>query len=269
MADNNKDNDDYQYVDMDAASPNLDDSLQSVEDEPEIKPSVRRSVFEMDTKRKVLIAITFLFVSILTYKWIASALSSDKPSQVIAQPNTTKQAPTTTIVAEQPTQIIMPEAATTTVNIDERIGKQLSDLEQGLQITRADFLSTNSKMTGLNTSVTQMMAKIDELNQVVAQLTAKIEAQEAERLKARVVVQQRPRSRATLAHRRSNEPSARYFIQAVIPGRAWLVATNGSTLTVREGTVIAGYGMVKLIDSRQGRVLTSSGQVIRFSPEDS
>ena len=268
MADNNIDNDDYQYVDMDAASPNLDDSLQSVDETPEKTPSVGRTAFVMDTKRKVLIAITLLFVSILTYKWVASALSTDKPSQVAAQPNDIKQA-ATPIVVEQPAQIIMPAATTTTVNVDEKIGKQLSDLEQGLQITRADFLSTNSQMTGLNTSVTQMMAKIDDLNRIVAQLTAKMEAQEAERLKARVIVQQRPRTRPAASSRRSSEPSARYFIQAVIPGRAWLVATNGSTLTVREGTVIAGYGMVKLIDPRQGRVLTSSGQVIRFSPEDS
>ncbi|HAF87135.1 MAG TPA: type IV secretion protein IcmG, partial [Legionellales bacterium] len=60
-----------------------------------------------------------------------------------------------------------------------------------------------------------------------------------------------------------------YYIKAVIPGRAWLIAANGSTLTVSEGTNIKGYGMVKLIDSTQGRILTSSGRVIRFSQQDS
>ena len=69
-----------------------------------------------------------------------------------------------------------------------------------------------------------------------------------------------------------NKPSAppiHYYIQAVIPGRAWIIATNGSTLTVREGTNIAGYGIVRLIDPLDGRIVTSSGQIIRFSQEDS
>ncbi|MBA3536672.1 MAG: type IV secretion protein IcmG, partial [Tatlockia sp.] len=64
-------------------------------------------------------------------------------------------------------------------------------------------------------------------------------------------------------------PRLMYFIQAIIPGRAWLIATNGSTITVREGTRIAGWGVVKLIDPIQGRVLTSSGRIIRFSQRDS
>jgi intracellular multiplication protein IcmG len=62
---------------------------------------------------------------------------------------------------------------------------------------------------------------------------------------------------------------SRYNIQAVIPGRAWLIATNGATLTVSQGTAIPGYGIVKLIDPVQGKVTTSSGQIIRFSQEDS
>jgi len=64
-------------------------------------------------------------------------------------------------------------------------------------------------------------------------------------------------------------PPAQYFLQAIIPGRAWLISTNGDTVTVREGTRISSYGVVRFIDAKRGRVLTSSGQVIRFSQEDS
>ena len=58
-------------------------------------------------------------------------------------------------------------------------------------------------------------------------------------------------------------------MQAVIPGRAWLIANNGSTITVREGTPIPGYGIAKIIDPIKGRVMTSSGKEIRFSQDDS
>ena len=60
-----------------------------------------------------------------------------------------------------------------------------------------------------------------------------------------------------------------YYIQAVIPGRAWLIATNGSTLTVREGSTIPGYGIVRKIDPNLGKVFMSTGKVIRFSQLDS
>ena len=60
-----------------------------------------------------------------------------------------------------------------------------------------------------------------------------------------------------------------YYIQAVIPGRAWLVSSQGLTITVREGTSVPGYGIVKLIDPNQGRILTSSGRTITFSQQDS
>ena len=58
-------------------------------------------------------------------------------------------------------------------------------------------------------------------------------------------------------------------LQAIIPGRAWLNCSNGETLTVRQGTKIINYGVVRYIDAASGRVLTSSGQIITFSQEDS
>ena len=105
-----------------------------------------------------------------------------------------------------------------------------------------------------------------ELNGVIANLSAKVDQQsrEIEGLTIR-------RQEANKVYHRGAQAThfPKYHIQAVIPGRAWLIATNGATLTVREGTAVAGYGMVRLIDPSQGRVTTSSGQVIRFSQEDS
>ena len=265
MADNDKDNDDYQFVDMDAASTDSAENLQSLDESPQKAFSEPRTPFQLDTKRKALIVVLLLIFSVVIYKWISSTFSSSKKNT--ATTTVVKQTPKP-VIMQQPVQIIPPDTTSTTVNVDERVGRQLSDLEQGQQTIRADFLLTNSQISGISASVTEMMAKIEELNRVVAQLTAKIETQDIERAKTRVVTIKRTRSRPVTSHRPSTRP-VHYFIQAVIPGRAWLVATNGATLTVREGTMVAGYGMVKLIDPRQGRVLTSSGQVIRFSPEDS
>ena len=50
-------------------------------------------------------------------------------------------------------------------------------------------------------------------------------------------------------------------LRAVIPGRAWLVDTQGRTYTVAEGDVVGNFGKVTQIDSTVGRVMTSSGYV--------
>jgi intracellular multiplication protein IcmG len=106
---------------------------------------------------------------------------------------------------------------------------------------------------------------VSELNRMIAALSDKLDSQAKtiESLAAKPVV------RKTHPIVGRNKPLVQYNIQAVIPGRAWIVATNGTTLTVREGSKVPGYGLVKLIDPNQGRVITSSGRVIRFSQEDS
>ena len=64
-------------------------------------------------------------------------------------------------------------------------------------------------------------------------------------------------------------PQIQCALQAIIAGRAWLVCSNGETLTVRQGTQVYNYGEVRYIDAISGQVLTSSGQTITFSQEDS
>ena len=60
-----------------------------------------------------------------------------------------------------------------------------------------------------------------------------------------------------------------YFIQALIPGRAWLVGENGATVTVNVGSRLPGYGIIRVIDTNLGRVATSSGKIIIYSQRDS
>ncbi len=56
---------------------------------------------------------------------------------------------------------------------------------------------------------------------------------------------------------------AEFTIHAIIPGRAWLRAPDGSTLTVTQGDTIPGYGKAMVIDAPSVSVVTSSGVVLR------
>ena len=59
-----------------------------------------------------------------------------------------------------------------------------------------------------------------------------------------------------------------YYIQALIPGRAWLYAGEYTT-TVRIGDSLPGYGTVTGIDTDQSIVTTSSGDIIAFQSDES
>lgn len=59
-------------------------------------------------------------------------------------------------------------------------------------------------------------------------------------------------------------PAPKYSLHAVIPGRAWLRDGN-NIFSVVDGQELEPYGRIISIDARQGTVLTSSGQILRYS----
>ena len=60
-----------------------------------------------------------------------------------------------------------------------------------------------------------------------------------------------------------------YYLRAVVPGRAWIQGTDGSSRSVAVGDVIKQYGAVQSIDAENGLVVTSSGKTIGFNSDDS
>lgn len=151
-------------------------------------------------------------------------------------------------------------------SVDTNVAQKLSALEFSQQSMRADVSSVSDKLGGISNNLNAIVAKMSELNGIIANLNTKVDEQSRE-IEQLTIRREEAKKASHFVPKAIHYP--KYHIQAVIPGRAWLIATNGATLTVREGTVVAGYGMVRLIDPNQGRVMTSSGQVIRFSQEDS
>jgi intracellular multiplication protein IcmG len=144
--------------------------------------------------------------------------------------------------------------------------KKISAMELSQQNVRSEVDTVSQQVGTVNNNIDNLNNQIASLNQVISTLSTQMSKQTEEigMLMARTQPKHIIKTQV-----KSTIPQFLYTIQAVIPGRAWLIGSNGSTLTVREGTKISGYGIVKLIDSMQGRVLTSSGKVIRFSQEDS
>lgn len=57
-----------------------------------------------------------------------------------------------------------------------------------------------------------------------------------------------------------------YYVEAVVPGRAWLQTDHGETITVTVGEEITGLGNVVSIEPATGDVVTTSGEIIKYGP---
>lgn len=269
MADNDQNNDEYKFAELDS----LDN--ESMEDEPGLNSptpsSPGRYPESKNVKRNALIAVGVLVLAMVIYKlvgWMYSGKSNVDSSQTTVTPiaQVTPQPVQTTITpTPTPTPIIQQPQPVTTTN-DNDINQKVSAIELSQQTVKAEVSSVGQQVGTVNNNINNLNAQIANLNQVIGNLSTQVAKQSAEINMLMARYRPKPVKRVIQQIRVQR---VIYYIQAVIPGRAWLIGSNGSTLTVREGTKIAGYGIVKLIDSMQGRVLTSSGQVIRFSQEDS
>lgn len=263
MVDSNKDNDDYQFVDVDTVNIDSVDTLQSVDGSSNNVFSKKMNSIQLDTRKKAFIVVMVLIFAVIIYKSLSS--SSNKKQMTSANVSIVKE-PVKTVVVQQPTQPSLP--TTHSVDMNEEIERKLFQMKQNQETIHSNVSTISNQISVINASMANLESKIEGLSQVIIQIDEKIKSYQMEQAKLQQMKNLRPKPKAAMA-RKPSAQVLRYYIQAVIPGRAWLIATNGSTLTVSEGTMISGYGIVKLIDPRQGRVLTSSGQVIRFSPEDS
>ncbi|CAM4504889.1 MAG: hypothetical protein LEGION0403_FIIPPAGN_01919 [Legionella sp.] len=231
-----------------------------------------------DVRRNALIAVGVVIAAMVGYKVVGGIFSGKSttekgaalPPAPVAAIAPQQQIQPMPQLQPQPTQQLAPQPVqqpTLPVAQDAALKQQVESIVTNQQNVQSQVSSMNEQVGNVNNNVNNLSAQITQLNQTITDLTNQLNKQSEviavlmERTKPKVV-------RRVLPPQRYGHANI-YYINAVIPGRAWLIGTNGSTLTVREGTKIAGYGVVKLIDSMDGRVLTSSGRTIRFSQDDS
>lgn len=261
--------DEYQYVDLDTASTDPLDESVLIEDTP--KKDVKSMLLEGENiRRNALIAVSMVIGIIIIYK-IAMAFFSS-PKKVAAGKRapavtTAKPRPRPSLPLNKPTvQAVNPAVNVNSIadSLNKRLGDQLSVLAVSQQRLRSEITSVNDQINGMNGNVNDLSSQIIKINEGLSTINTKMDriSHDVENL----IVQLRPKPKAKLVKKAI---PVKYFVQALIPGRAWLIATNGKTLTVGQGSMIPGYGIVKFIDPAQGRIVTSSGQIIGFNQTDS
>lgn len=263
MAERDETGDEYEFSDLDGletVDPLSGDTFDAQYEMP--KEASAGSGFTII--RNGLVVVVSLILLILIYSWFSSSHKKDSSKENIMP------APIQPVIIPPKVEpeIIQPQV-TAPPPVSSGLTQKVSAMALSQQNLRDDVTNISNQLGTVGQRVDDINSKISELNQTISQLASRMEAQ-SEQLEKLIDRTRRPiHKKRVMSSRGPVQPALVYYIQAAIPGRAWLIASNGSTITVREGSEIAGYGVVRLIDPNQGRVLTSSGRVIRFSQQDS
>lgn len=144
-------------------------------------------------------------------------------------------------------------------NADESasVNKQLVALTQQNQNTASQLDQISISLSSLNatmSNLTNAMANVEDNMRALSNRIAQIQ---------QLQIRQETQVQKEL-HNEQLQREVTYYIQALVPGRAWLQGSNGATLTVRRGDKVPNYGTIEKIDSKLGIVVTSSGKILRF-----
>jgi intracellular multiplication protein IcmG len=278
--DQQKNQDEYQFADLDvlgteqdtAASPDdefVDDVEEGVSSPPgrgrldNLDPKV------VDTLRKGGIAIVALLLVLITYKSVTGFFTSktqEKSTASVASTVVNKSVSKTPIPASRP--------ITTNNNLlnasDNNTTAGVASLKKNQTQIESELSNIQTQVSTVTQNMSDLSAKMADVQQTMLVLSERLEQQSQQMVR----VQTMSRSRRVTSSKpspRSKQaaPKPVYFIQAIIPGRAWLMSSDGSSLTVSRGSPVPGYGAVRLVNAKVGRVFTSSGRVIKFSQADS
>lgn len=172
---------------------------------------------------------------------------------------------TTTTTGLPPQTQVTAGAIQADKNIPDRVAmleQQNSAMMNLMQTQYAQKISdTESQNTQLRTQVQELNARISSMEVAFRQLT-KILRNSASNTAAN---SNREMVNVPVANR-VTQPKSIYTVQAIIPGRAWLKADSGETVTVAEGDVLKGYGRITKIDPYDGIVDIDTGnRVISLS----
>lgn len=124
--------------------------------------------------------------------------------------------------------------------------------------------TVKQQMSAMSGAQALEAAHVSELNNKMQHMINLMAAQQAAQAKSNaekrkaVIKQQSKKTHVAL-------PVYHYVLQAIVPGRAWVMDSHHVMHTVAVGDKLPDYGEVQFLDADHGNVITSSGKVINFS----
>ncbi len=242
-----------------------------------VQETVMQDEAAASPKRKINLKRLFIVLVVVglvwfTHRFFSSMISTKKAkSQDITglsvptpiQPQPFVAAPPSAAPAIQ----LTPPAKSTTSNafnpsVATGMDNRLTNIEEGNAESQAKIERTNASLAELQNTLTTMTSQIAALNNTIQDLSGQVSQQQNQ---IQALAAQAVQKKSGHAGGHASAPLKRkdYYIQALIPGRAWLYSGE-HTMTVRVGDEVPGYGAVTAIDTDQSVVTTSGGEMIAF-----
>jgi uncharacterized coiled-coil protein SlyX len=159
------------------------------------------------------------------------------------------------------------QSATATLPSAEQIARaaqqeKLAEAKAQADALDAKFDAINQTINQQQQTITQLQSNIETLQASVNALTTSV-ATATEKLAVldnKVIKPTNKATRPAMA-----PPPVTYFVRAMVPGRAWLQASNGTTLSVAVGNEVPGHGTVASVALSSGQVVMSDGSVFTYN----
>lgn len=239
--DDRVDNPDEQYQFSDELNTTKQFELEGEEAPP--KPSPIQMVIEFLARNRPLAFLLFITIAVsIVYQFVRS------PATPTSQPT-----------------LQHPHAAATTNAFSAQQSAQVKDQITALQKKMSDNADAFRRVSQSNQSeVMVLKGELSQSKQTMAQLSAN----NAQLQTAMNKLGQQLAGIYQTLHPQAKVEPLRYYIQAVVPGRAWLSSNKGDYLTVQLGTNLPKYGAIRQINADAGLIATSSGKMIHFSANE-
>ncbi|GAB4222677.1 MAG: hypothetical protein Tsb005_15310 [Gammaproteobacteria bacterium] len=256
MAEQSSDFDEeYQFTDSETADP-YTSAVTNASTSNRSKLAGRRRLI-------IVVAVIVLgFAAVKIYQFFTSD-KADVPAKVKASQQAKKPASQT----ELPT-FPAPTAQTSPAPV----AAPVTDTPPAPVASSSQIQQLNSEITDVKSQLNDLQSTVSSLNYLLQNMSKKIEQQQsalAQQETLLLKLQPKPKPTPT-ASKESLKKQQVYYLEAAVPGRAWLRSNQGHSLTVGRGDRIPGYqGVVLHIDPQVGEVVLSSGKVLRYSPSDS
>lgn len=230
----------------------------------EDKTSTSRK-FDKINRRNILIAIIIIVVALSVYKLVGIFLGTTTKTKTTPTTRTTLESAVTPIPATAETQqpIIQQQVQQPSVSTEAptqptaALSQQLSEVQAHAVDNKQQINTIKNNLSQLSNSVSNVQDTLDSMGQQLQSISSQLTQQ-------RSAIQALKPKKPKRITKRAIPPRTVYYIQAIMPGRAWLVKPDGTSITVNVGDRLAGYGKITAIAPTQGVVKTSAGVVIGY-----
>ncbi len=224
---------------------------------------------EMDmTYLSIMGVIIVVMVYILYSMYTALVPVEQQEIKPVEQPPQVAVSQTPAPPRQEPVVVPQEDTQKTVAESNQQVEKIVSsDVTSQLQNQQAAINEIADDTTYLENGQKDLSAKFDKLSTkldaLLDQVESIIEEQKEKELKAKRLAEQRKEMAA-----KKLAPPMKYYIRALVEGRAWLQTDEGGEATVSVGQPLKDYGTILAIYVNQGLVTTSSGRVISFKDNE-